>query len=49
MGHAGAIITGIAGRASEKIKALSAVGAMIAPNPAEIGLTTKRVLDRIST
>ncbi len=49
MGHAGAIITGIAGRASEKIKALSAVGAMIAPNPAEIGLTTKKVLDRIST
>lgn len=49
MGHAGAIITGIAGRASEKIKALSAVGAMIAPNPAEIGLTTKRVLDGMST
>ncbi len=49
MGHAGAIITGITGRASEKIKALSAVGAMIAPNPAEIGLTTKRVLDGIST
>lgn len=49
MGHAGAIITGIAGRASEKIKALAAVGAMIAPNPAEIGLTTKRVLDGIST
>ncbi len=49
MGHAGAIITGIAGRASEKIKALSAVGAMIAPNPAEIGLTTRGVLDRIST
>lgn len=49
MGHAGAIITGIAGRASEKIKALSAAGAIIAPNPAEIGLTTKRVLDGIST
>jgi succinyl-CoA synthetase alpha subunit len=49
MGHAGAIITGIAGKASEKIKALSAVGAMIAPNPAEIGLTTKKVLDGIST
>jgi len=49
MGHAGAIITGIAGRASEKIKALAAVGAMIAPNPAEIGLTTRGVLDGIST
>jgi len=49
MGHAGAIITGTAGKASEKIKALSAAGAVIASNPAEIGLTTKRVLDRIST
>jgi len=46
MGHAGAIITGTAGRASEKIKALSAVGAIIAPNPAEVGLTTKRVLQK---
>jgi len=46
MGHAGAIITGTAGRASEKIKALSAAGAIIAPNPAEIGLTTKRVLQK---
>jgi len=48
MGHAGAIITGTAGKASEKIKALSAAGAIIAPNPAEIGLITKRVLDGIS-
>jgi succinyl-CoA synthetase alpha subunit len=46
MGHAGAIITGTAGRASEKIKALSAAGAIIAPNPAEVGLTTKRVLQK---
>jgi len=44
MGHAGAIITGTAGRASEKIKALSAAGAVIAPNPAEIGLTMQKVL-----
>ncbi len=44
MGHAGAIITGIAGRASEKITALSAVGAIIAPNPAEIGSTMQKVL-----
>jgi len=49
MGHAGAIITGTAGKASEKIKALSAAGAVIAANPAEVGLTTKRVLDGIST
>jgi len=44
MGHAGAIITGAAATASEKIKALSAAGAVIAPNPAEIGLTTRKVM-----
>jgi len=47
MGHAGAIITGSAGKASEKIKALSEAGATIALNPAEIGLTTKRVIEGI--
>jgi succinyl-CoA synthetase alpha subunit len=47
MGHAGAIITGSAARASEKIKALSEAGATIAPNPAEIGLVTKKVLENI--
>ena len=47
MGHAGAIITGTAGKASEKIKALSAAGAVIAANPAEVGLTTKRVLQTL--
>ena len=45
MGHAGAIITGSAGKASEKIKALSQAGATIVPNPAEIGLATKKVLE----
>ena len=45
MGHAGAIITGSAGKAVEKIRALSEAGAVIAPNPAEVGLTTKRVLE----
>lgn len=44
MGHAGAIITGTAGKASEKIKALSAAGAIIASHPAEIGSTMQRVL-----
>jgi succinyl-CoA synthetase alpha subunit len=44
MGHAGAIITGSAGKASEKTKALSRVGVAIAPTPAEVGLTVKRVL-----
>ena len=47
MGHAGAIITGSAGKASEKIKALSQAGATIAPNPAEVGLTTKKVLETL--
>lgn len=47
MGHAGAIITGSAGKASEKIKALSQAGATITPNPAEVGLTTKKVLETL--
>jgi succinyl-CoA synthetase alpha subunit len=47
MGHAGAIITGSAGKASEKIKALSRVGAIIAPTPAEVGLTIKKVLESL--
>ena len=47
MGHAGAIITGSAGKASEKIKALSQAGAIIAPNPAEVGLTTKKVIESL--
>ena len=45
MGHAGAIITGSAGKATEKIKALSQVGVTISPNPAEIGLTVKKVME----
>jgi hypothetical protein len=44
MGHAGAIITGSAAKASEKVKALSQAGATIAPTPAEVGLTVKKVL-----
>lgn len=45
MGHAGAIITGSAGKASEKMKALSQAGAVIVPTPAEVGLTVKKVLE----
>ncbi|MBF8267089.1 MAG: sucD [Dehalococcoidia bacterium] len=44
MGHAGAIITGSAGQASEKVRALREAGAHIVPSPAEIGSTAKRVL-----
>jgi len=47
MGHAGAIITGNAGKASEKIKALLQAGATTVPNPAEVGLTTKKVLETL--
>jgi succinyl-CoA synthetase alpha subunit len=44
MGHAGAIISGSSGRAQDKIAALSAAGVIVASNPAEIGLTMKKVL-----
>ena len=44
MGHAGAIITGSSGTAKEKIAALKAAGAVIAPSPAEIGITVSKVL-----
>jgi len=47
MGHAGAITTGSAGKASEKIKTLSQAGATVAPTPAEVGLTVKKVLENL--
>ena len=47
MGHAGAIITGSSGTAQDKIAALAAAGAIIAPSPAEIGLTTKKVMEML--
>jgi succinyl-CoA synthetase alpha subunit len=47
MGHAGAIITGSAGKASRKIEALSQAGATIAPTPAEVGITVREVLQNL--
>jgi succinyl-CoA synthetase alpha subunit len=44
MGHAGAIITGSAGRADEKKKALAAAGAIIAEVPPEIPAKVRQVL-----
>ncbi len=44
MGHAGAIISGSSGTAKEKMNALASAGVSIAPSPAEIGITVKKVL-----
>ena len=44
MGHAGAIISGGKGTASEKIKALQDAGIAVAKTPAEMGATLKSVL-----
>ncbi len=44
MGHAGAIISGGKGTASEKIAALESAGIKVAKTPAEMGATLKSVL-----
>lgn len=44
MGHAGAIITGRAGTAREKMIALDSAGAVVVENPAEIGAITRDLL-----
>ena len=44
MGHAGAIITGRAARADEKIRALEAAGAAIVQSPPDIARTVRQVL-----
>ena len=44
MGHAGAIITGSAARAEEKVRVLAAAGVTIVPSPGEIGKTVQQVM-----
>jgi len=44
MGHAGAIITGSASKASKKMEALAVAGATAVDNFAQIGLVTRKIL-----
>lgn len=46
MGHAGAIISGGAGTAAEKMEALSSVGVKVVVSPADIGKAVREVLTK---
>ncbi len=47
MGHAGAIITGTAARAEEKVAALRSAGAAVIPTPADIGTVAREMVANI--
>ena len=46
MGHAGAIITGSAARAEEKMRVLADAGVSIVPSPGEIGKTVQQLMGK---
>lgn len=47
MGHAGAIISGGKGTAEEKMEAMRKAGIKVVESPAEIGITVKKILDKL--
>jgi succinyl-CoA synthetase alpha subunit len=46
MGHAGAIISGGAGTAAEKMEALESVGVVVAQSPADMGKAMQEAIAR---
>jgi succinyl-CoA synthetase alpha subunit len=46
MGHAGAIISGGSGAASDKIAALKAANILVADSPADLGTTLQKAMKR---
>jgi succinyl-CoA synthetase alpha subunit len=44
MGHAGAVISGRSGSPQAKMEALREAGAVVLENPADMGVTVKRIL-----